>query len=346
MHKRDHPFFSNTLAMLRRSLIGLCMTGLLATSAFAGKFSFGVWGDMPYAKAGDSARMPALLGSLNAARVDFSVFLGDVKDGSSPCADEVYTSALAMFNSVRHPVVYTPGDNEWTDCHRLNNGGHDALERLAHLRKVFFGDNRSLGQVRLVLQDQGAATGLYKENKRLLHKGVVFATFNIPGSNNNKVLDARDCTFKSARTPAQCEQANAEYLARDEANIQWARAAFELAKARGARGIVLAFQADPGFDLPETEDLDESQAPRFSGYRRFIDQVAQLTSGYEGQVLLVHGDTHAFKMDKPLYGPHRMLTNLTRLQGFGSPHIHWVKVHVDTRRPNVFEIEPVIVRQP
>lgn len=332
--------------MLRRPLIALCMTGLLASSAFASQFSFGVWGDMPYAKAGDNARMPALLASLNAGRVDFSVFLGDVKDGSSACDDEVYATARTLFNSVRHPVVYTPGDNEWTDCHRLNNGSYDALERLAHLRKTFFSDHRSLGQRRLTLEDPGRSDGLYKENKRLLHKGVVFATFNIPGSNNNKVLDAQDCAYKSARTPAQCEQANAEYLARDEANLEWVRAAFALAKARGAKGIVLAFQADPGFDLPETEDLDESQAPRASGYRRFIGEVARLTSGYAGQVLLVHGDTHAFKMDKPLYGPGRMLTNLTRLQGFGSPHMHWVRVKVDTRRPNVFEIEPVIVRQP
>ena len=31
-----------------------------------------------------------------------------------------------------------PGDNEWTDCHRGNNGKYDPLERLAVLREMFF----------------------------------------------------------------------------------------------------------------------------------------------------------------------------------------------------------------
>ena len=59
-----------------------------------------------------------------------------------------------------------------------------------------------------------------------------------------------------------------------------------------------------------------------------------------------NGDTHFFKMNKPVYGPAKMLTNLTRLQTFGSPHLHWVKVTVDPASQNIFQIQPVIVRQP
>jgi hypothetical protein len=40
------------------------------------------------------------------------------------------------------------------------------------------------------------------------------------------------------------------------------------------------------------------------------------------------------------------LPNLTRLQTFGSPSLHWVRVKVDPTTVNVFEIQPVIVRQP
>ena len=108
---------------------------------------------------------------------------------------------------------------------------------------------------------------------------------------------------------------------------------------------MLVFQADPGFDLPETEDKDESQAPGVSGYRNFINSVVQETEQFAGQVLLVHGDTHFFKVDKPLYSPTKLLTNLTRLQTFGSPLIHWVRVTVDAKNANVFAIEPVIVKQ-
>lgn len=331
--------------MLKRSIATLALIALSST-AQAQSFSFGLWGDMPYAKAGDAPKMPAILNSINKAPIDFSIFVGDIKDGSSKCTDDVYTAAQAMFNSMAKPVVYIPGDNEWTDCHRLNNGGYDGLERLSYIREVMFTNTLSYGQRKMALQDQGNASGLYKENKRFISKGVAFVTFNIPGSNNNKVLDDKDCTKKSARTWAQCEQSNAEYLARDEANIQWLNASFEAAKAAKSRGIVLAFQGDPGFDLPETEDQDESKAPSVSGYQAFLQKVVQETEKFDGQVLLVHGDTHFFKVDKPLYGPTRILPNLTRLQTFGSPNMHWVKVNVNPKRPGLFDIEPMMVKQP
>jgi hypothetical protein len=167
----------------------------------------------------------------------------------------------------------------------------------------------------------------------------------VPGSNNNKILDEKDCTNKSARTAAQCEASNAEYAERDAANVQWMQQAFQAAKDQKARGLVLVFQGDPGFDLPETEDIDESKAANVSGYRNFINAVVAQTEQFAGQVLLVHGDTHFFKVDKPLYSPTKVLPNLTRLQTFGSPLIHWVRVTVDAKDPNVFAVHPVMVQQ-
>ncbi|MEY2685978.1 MAG: hypothetical protein RL375_176, partial [Pseudomonadota bacterium] len=108
----------------------------------------------------------------------------------------------------------------------------------------------------------------------------------------------------------------------------------------------IVFQGDPGFDLPETEDADESKAPEVSGYRNFMTQVEQQTADFAGQVLLVHGDTHFFKLDKPLHSPTRVLPNFTRLQTFGSPNLHWVKVTVNPAAEQLFVIEPVIVAQP
>jgi hypothetical protein len=122
------------------------------------------------------------------------------------------------------------------------------------------------------------------------------------------------------------------------------QSSFQKAKEQKARGILLAFQADPGFDLPETEEFDESKAPGVSGYQAFLQAVVKETESFNGQVLLVHGDTHFFKVDKPLYSPTKLLPNLTRLQTFGSPSLHWVKVTVDDKRESVFDIEPVIVQ--
>lgn len=302
---------------------------------------------MPYKKAGDDPKLPAVLKSINASNIAFSIYDGDIKDGSSRCTDDVYTNTLAMFAQMEKPVVYVPGDNEWTDCHRLNNGGYDGLERLAHLRKVMYPSLNSLGKTTIPLEHQGKAAGdKFVENVRFQRGPVVFAGFNVPGSNNNLVLSAKECSNKSARTQTQCDASSAEYLERDEANVHWLEQTFQQARDASARGVVLVFQGDPGFDLPETEDSDESLRPEFSGYRNFIAQVVRQTEAFQGQVLLVHGDTHFFKVDKPLYSPTRLLPNLTRVQTFGSPLLHWVKVTVDTASEPLFTVHPVIVQQP
>lgn len=306
-------------------------------------FHFALWGDMPYAKAKDQLKMPALLASLNAGQIAFSIYDGDIKDGSSHCTDQVFHDALAMFNSLNKPVVYVPGDNEWTDCHRLNNGGYDTNERLATLRKIMFATPKSLGKTTMPLQHQGKIGEKFVENTRFTFGNIVFVTLNIPGSNNNKVMSDKECTDRSARTPAACAINNAEYLERDSANIAWLKEAFALAKAQHSPGLVVTFQADPGFDLPETE-INERDNPGFSGYTAFLAALVRETEQFKGQVLLVHGDTHYFKVDKPLYDPAHPLANLTRVQTFGSPAIHWVRVSVDPKSANVFTIQPVMVK--
>ena len=60
--------------------------------------------------------------------------LGDIKNGSSRCDDSYFAQIAAGFSSLTIPLIFTPGDNEWTDCHRANNGAYDPLERLAALR--------------------------------------------------------------------------------------------------------------------------------------------------------------------------------------------------------------------
>jgi hypothetical protein len=335
------------LVSIAVSVLALGLAGCASGPQGSGQgYSFGVWGDMPYKKAGDDPKLPAVLQSINQSDIAFSIYDGDIKDGSSQCTNEIYTDALTMFGTMIKPVVYVPGDNEWTDCHRLNNGGMDSLERLSHLRKVMYPTLNSLGQSQLPLEHQGKLGEKFVENTRFNRGGVVFVGINMPGSNNNLVLNAKECSNKSARKAAQCDAGNAEYLERDAVNIAWLADSFAQAKAQNAAGLVLVVQADPGFDLPETEDIDESRAPGFSGYRFFMENLVKQTESFKGQVLFVHGDTHFFKVDKPLYSPTKVLPNLTRLQTFGSPSLHWVKVTVDVNTANVFQIVPVMVRQP
>ena len=334
--------------MLRKSVVLIAMTLLATLGAHAQtspkSFSFGLWGDMPYKKAGDDAKLPAVLKSINQSDIAFSLYDGDIKDGSSKCTDDVYADTLKMFATMVKPVVYVPGDNEWTDCHRSNNGGYDGLERLSYLRKVMFPTLNSLGQSTMALEHQGKLGEKFVENTRFEHGGVVFVGINQPGSNNNLILSEKECKNKSARDNAKCDASNAEYLERDSANVAWMQASFAAAKAQNAVGIVVVTQGDPGFDLPETEEFDESKEPGVSGYRHFMSKLVEQTEQYAGQVLFVHGDTHYFKLDKPMYSPTKLLPNFTRLQTFGSPSLHWVRVVVDSTSANVFSVHPVIVK--
>jgi hypothetical protein len=193
------------------------VAAVFAVFAFAGAlpaaaepFSIGLWGDMPYAKANDAPAIPALLADINASGIAFSIYDGYIKDGSSQCTDDIYVDAAAMFNSLSAPVIYEPGDNEWTDCHRKNNGGYDNLERLTHLRKTMFDTVETFGQRKLTVEHQGAPGEAYAENVLHSQGGAMFVGLNVPGSNNNMVTSDANCTKKSARTLAQCAADNAE----------------------------------------------------------------------------------------------------------------------------------------
>jgi hypothetical protein len=271
------------------------------------KYTFGLWGDMPYTP-DQNPKIPVLIDDMNAAKLAFSVFDGDIKSGSSLCTDDVYTTAIDRFNAFKAPMIYVPGDNEWTDCHRLNNGGYNNLERLDHIRRTMFVTPSSFGQKTLLLEHQGSLGGLYAENTRWIYARVVYVGLNIPGSNNNKVNSDTECTNKSARTLAQCAADNAEYAARDAANIEWLHESFKVAKANQALAVMIIIQADPSFDLPETEDFDERTLPGFDGYDNFLAALVVETQAFDGQVVLVHGDTHFFKVDKPLINQANLLS--------------------------------------
>src|SRR5437867_111547 len=227
------------------AMLALLAPGMLGSTAASptaatnegdnARFSVGLWGDVPY-NAVQESKIPALTADMNEAGLAFSVFDGDIKSGSSRCDDASFTTAIARFNAFESPMVYVPGDNEWTDCHRTAAGGFNNLERLVHLRQVMFASPKSYGEQKMTLQHQSAD---YPENTRWTRGSVVFVGINMPGSNNNKVNTPEECTTTSARTQADCDADNAEYAARDAAVRQWIHDSFEVAKARHAAGIMI-----------------------------------------------------------------------------------------------------------
>jgi hypothetical protein len=68
------------------------------------------------------------------------------------------------------------------------------------------------------------------------------------------------------------------------------------------------------------------------------------TLAFGGQVALVHGDSHYFKMDKPLNGPgDGVLANFTRVETFGARNTHWVSATINPDNPNLFDFQPRLV---
>jgi len=64
----------------------------------------------------------------------------------------------------------------------------------------------------------------------------------------------------------------------------------------------------------------------------------------------VHGDSHYFRIDKPLLDAQgRRLENFTRVETFGNNaanglnDVQWLKVFVDPRSREVFSYQPQIV---
>ena len=172
---------------------------------------------------------------------------------------------------------------------------------------------------------------------------MTFATFHAVGSDDN-----------FGRTPGT----TAEHAERKAANLAWMKAAFASAKASGSRGLVLMTQANPGFESHWPAQKSTGYFHNFAfvqapnpfpptPYHDYIKTLAEELEGYDKPVAFLHGDTHIFRHDKPLYSTrtNRPFENFSRVETFGSPDVHWVKVTVDPEYPQLFRFDPQIVPQ-
>jgi hypothetical protein len=306
-------------------------------------YTIGLFGDMPYNALGRS-QYPNLLADINSAGVSFSVFDGDLKaGGDGTCADSLYTTALDNFNKLERPLVWLPGDNDWTDCwgrYGPATGGFDPIERLNHERELFASSDQSLGQKTLTLtreSSEGGDYGKYSENVRWTYGPVVYVGLNVQGSNDNYPYAGVD---GENRTQDQIDEQRAEERARKAANIHWLDESFDYAKQTGARGVMVVWQADPNFN--NEQHLADTRS--WDAYPQYVDALRRNTIAFGGQVALVHGDSHYFKVDKPLNGADGgVLANFTRVETFGARNTHWVSATIDPADPNLFVFEPRIV---
>lgn len=325
-----------------------------STNQSANPLDIAVIGDTPYGNAA-IALFPAMVNAINAdPKVREVVHVGDLKSGSEQCTDARLTLSRDLYNTFSDPFIYAIGDNEWTDCHRANNGGFNPLGRLDEVRSlVFSAPGHTLGGRNMSVDAQPG----YPENQRWVESRVTFSVFHIIGSNNgldqwfgDRVVNG----VPAPETPAEGASRVAEVTARQAANIAWLEQTFATAHAQNSVGIVLFFQADlwhPG---------DRADGAVFTAHQAWVDRFAQLAAGYDGKILLIVGDSHDYRVDvgvpwmQTYYG-EPALPNVTQVvvdrsiespaSDAGTPSvIEWLRLHVDPRSPDVFSWEQVIVQ--
>jgi hypothetical protein len=299
----------------------------IATAQSLEPFQFIALGDMPYSIPEDYPRYERLISEINKANPSFSIFIGDTKSGSTPCSDEYNQKVKSYFNQFSSPLIYSIGDNEWTDCHRPLAGSYDPIERLESLRRHFFNSPKSLGKTQLNLTRQSDIDPRYKkfvENAYWIKNQFLFVNLHITGSNNNFERD---------------ERSKAEYQERNQANLAWIENAFELAKVKGYLGIIFCYQADMFYTPSQAIHVD-------SGYRDSLNALSKGAQDFKKPVLLIHGDSHRLIIDQPLktIDQKHILENVLRLEVMGAEQVQAIKIEVNPKSEQPFGFTPLLLR--
>jgi hypothetical protein len=298
-------------------------------------FSFALLGDAPYGP----KQVPVferLIEQVNADQaIRFSIHVGDIKGSGESCGDEFLSARRALFQRFHDALILTPGDNDWTDCHRAAAGRFNPVERLGALRRIFYADpRRTLGQAPMTVEPQSAHAGFepFVENALFERNGIVFATIHVVGSGNN--LDPWSGIDSADSVARPRADRRAEFESRQAAALHWLDLAFDRAEQSRAAGLFLVIHAYPFFDLPATDT-------KRAGFNAFVARLQQRAAAFARPVVLAHGDFHNFTIDQPFDLEHSdpRAPLFTRVQVFGSPNVHWLRLTADPARREVFQFE-------
>lgn len=296
-----------------------------AGGARAERLAFAVMGDTPYFPF-EAVAVERLLDQLGNEPLAFVIHVGDIKASFYSCTDELLRERVALLDRSPLPLVYTPGDNEWTDCGTARGGGFDPNERLDFLRELAFRAPVSLGRRRIGLETQGReaqgrdpAFARYRENVRWRAGPALFVTINIPGSNNGL----------GRGIPADRELAE-----RMKANISWLDEAVRIASDPAIAVLAIAFQGNPLFAPTERRSPD--------GYGTLRAALARIARNLAKPIVVIHGDTHTYRVDRPLIDSSRgePFPNVMRIETFGAPTVGAAIVTIDTNAAPPVRVQP------
>ena len=349
--------------------LGVLLLALLGTACpvLAKPFDFVALGDTAYYVPRDYPVYRALIRTINSANPAFSIHVGDTW-GTQVCNETEHQRVQDFFAEYDHPVIYTPGNNEWVNCvkpemvalsRRYDAGTQteedvaavaegtsmdgqysryffvDGYSSLETIRKIFFATNRSLGTNPIELTRQADVSEFddMVENALWRHEDVVFGTVHVPGNGNNFFIHNRERAL--------------EAVARNEANFAWIKQIFREARESNAKAVVIALHAALFGDRRDGKFTGIEVRNGETGPFYWIAYAIRDLGGDFGRpVLLVHGDFHAFEIDRPFLietgdGKPPKYGNITRLQVYGSPEIRAVRVSVEPDTPWVFSFSPL-----
>jgi hypothetical protein len=321
-----------------------------------------VYGDAPYGtNPTDNAEFlasPAFIDSVNAdPDVSIVAHVGDIHSGKQFCTQGYDGSIAALWTRYEDPLVYTPGDNEWTDCHKVGEGGGaydkttgqiryvtdpatglpvdyasgDPAANLALIRSLFFADpGQTLGGGHLQVVSQAReydpahpSDAQFVENVMFSRKDTLFVTLNVPGGSNND----NDIWYG---TPTMSAAQSQEIADRTGADLRWLDRAFATAQAEQDTAVVILEQADMW-------DLDGKAPSHVAGYEPFVASIAAHTTAFGKPVLLFNGDSHVYRSDNPLSASAGCVTESGTCTseypvhpGYDVPNFHRIVVHGST----------------
>ncbi len=308
--------------------VGVAASGLLpalcASRAAAGDgFAFALIGDVPYNPL-EVLVLRTVFASFD-PDLAFALHVGDIKASWEACSDALLERRLALLASSPIPLVYVPGDNEWTDCARARAGRFDPRERLQWLRRRAFGapaptpsafaggpSPRTPVLEGFERQNERIADGNgLPENRRWRHRRVLFVTLNLPGSNDGLNADGLGPDDREQRT---------------RANVQWLRDSYRVAADEAAAAVVVAAHANPRFGAAP------NRSRRVDGYAAFRTLLVDASNRFPRPTLFVHGDTHRHRVE-------RITPKLLRVESHGSPFIdRWVRIDVEPGAAQPFRV--------
>ena len=323
---------------LAASATALAGNGTPINTGSSNPLTVALYGDAPYGltptDTSELAATPAFIQSVNAdPKVDLVVHVGDIHSGKQYCTETYDKQVFDLWTGFKDPLVYTPGDNEWADCHKAAerggpadaNGdtvsyqGGDPLANLGLVRSIFFPRPGVTlgGRPKQVLSQADhfdpahPGDAAFVENVMWEQSKTLFVTLNIPGGSNNDT----DPWFGVASARQSQEVAD-----RTGADLRWLDAAFAQASADQVSGVVIITQADMW-------DLDGKPASHLSQYEPFVASIASKTAALGKPVLLFNGDSHVYRSDNPLSASDP-LNGLH--PGYDVPNFHRVVVHGST----------------